>query len=334
MYSKNIKVLGIGSPIVDILVSVDDNFLLSHVTGEKGGMVLADLSVIDAILAKTSGKKHIVPAGSSANTILALSKLGIQTGFLGKISDDHYGKFYTKNYKKAGGDTSRFKKNPNVPTGCCLSLVTPDSQRTMRTYLGAAATIQPEDISEDDFVGYGYLHIEGYMIHNEAVIRKALKLAKKAALTVSLDLASFEIVRDNLAILKELLDSYVDIVFCNEDEAEQFSGSKKPEDLFKKLEDVCDTVALKMGRNGALIKSGKEIVKIDAHIVQALDSTGAGDLWQAGFLYGIIKYKDSPVRHKLKKAGKFGSILGAEVVQVMGPSIPDKRWIKIRNTLM
>jgi sugar/nucleoside kinase (ribokinase family) len=331
MYQKKVKVLGFGSPLVDILINVKNDFLQKNVEGKKGGMELVDISVIDRILSKTTAKRVMMPGGSCANTISTLANLGVKTGFLGKIGMDELGLFYTKNYAHIGGDISRFKKSRDVRTGCCLSMITPDSERTMRTYLGAAYTTTPEDITNEDFKGYTHLHIEGYTLqYISGVALKVLKLAKENSLAVSIDLASFEIVKQFKNELPEILKNYVDIVFCNEDEAMQYTGTKNPEDIFEALDGVCKVIAVKLGTKGAVIKSDNIKVKVPANIVEAVDTTGAGDVWQAGFLYGYIPIKVLTGK-LLEEAGGFAAFLSSEVVQVMGASIPESRWEHIRN---
>ncbi len=327
------KILGVGSPLVDVLVNVEDSFL-ANIDGEKGGMELVDISVIEKMLTKTSSIPNMAPGGSAANTILALTKLGVPTGFLGKIANDEQGRFYTDNYKSAGGDISQFKISDSVRTGQCLSLVTPDSQRTMRTYLGAAVTISPDEVNVEDFSDYTHLHVEGYTLqYRGEFIQKIIKLAKQQGLIVSIDLASFEVVNQFKDILPELLKNYVDVVFCNEDEAMAYCGSNNPEDIFDDLNGRCDVVALKLGKDGAVIKAGDIKVRVGANIVKAVDTTGAGDLWQAGFLYAYTGSK-ALTGKLLEKAGGFGAILGSEVVQIMGACIPDERWIEIRKRLV
>lgn len=331
MRQREIKVLGFGSPLVDILINVENDFLQKNVNGKKGGMELVDISVIDQILSKTTASKTMAPGGSCANTIGTLAKLGVKTGFLGKIGKDELGSFYTKNYTAIGGDISSFKRSCEVRTGCCLSMITPDSERTMRTYLGAAYTITPEDVTDEDFKGYTHLHIEGYTLqYMPGVAIKVLKLAKENSLVVSIDLASFEIVKQFRDELPEILKNYVDIVFCNEDEAMQYAGTNKsPEDVFETLNDVCSVVAVKLGKKGAIIKADDIKVKVPANLVDAVDTTGAGDVWQAGFLYGYIPLKVLTGK-LLEEAGGFAAFLSSEVVQVMGASIPENRWERIR----
>jgi sugar/nucleoside kinase (ribokinase family) len=171
--------------------------------------------------------------------------------------------------------------------------------------------------------------MEGYTLqYGDGVALKVLQTAKKNSLIVSLDMASFEVVKQFRKDLPEILKNYVDIVFCNEDEAMQYTGTKNPENIFNALEGVCEVVALKLGKKGSIIKSGSTKVNVPAQLVKAVDTTGAGDFWQAGFLYGYMPCKVLTGK-LLEEAGGFGARLGAEVVQVMGASIPGHRWGKI-----
>ncbi len=326
MSGKKIKVLGVGSPILDILVNVDDAFL-SSIKAPKGGMELTDSVSIEKILDSLKGKTLLAPGGSSANTIFGLAQLGLPTAFLGKTGNDSQAALYKGSYEKMGGDLSRFKLNANVSTGRCLSMITPDSERTMRTDLGAAATLVPEDVGDADFKGITHVHAEGYLLFNEKLTRSILEHAKKNSCTVSLDLSSFGVVNACKNILSELLEKYVDIVFANEDEAKAFCGNDDPEKALDALSCLCSTVAVKLGKNGALLRSFGKTARVQAEIVKAVDTTGAGDLWQAGFLYGFLNGRT------LSDCGKLGSILGAEVVQVVGAAIPESRWQEIRKRI-
>lgn len=323
---NSVKILGIGSPIVDVLVNVTDEFI-GDIKGAKGGMELVDTSMLNGILERTGKKGIRVPGGSAANTIVGLAKLGMATAFLGKIGNDREGGFYKSFFAGAGVDISRFKLNETMPTGRCLSLITPDAERTMRTDLGAAATLSPKDILTGDFADITHVHLEGYLVFNEALICHILKLAKNASCIVSLDMASFEVVKASMKILPELLRRYVDIVFANEHEAETFCGSNDPEKGLQALSEYCKIAAVKLGEDGALIQSGDRKVKVKAERVHDIDSTGAGDLWGAGFLYGLLKGKP------FELCGRYGSILGAEVVKVVGTSIPENRWRIIRRRI-
>lgn len=324
------KVLGFGSPILDLLLRVDDAFLREHVDGEKGGMGMLDAAAQKKLIGAFPGgsvKKAI--GGSAFNTISALTSLGMKTAFLGEIGQDTDGDYYRKAYAERGGDISRFRFCPDEPTATCVSLVTPDSERTMRTNLGAASRMTPDDISETDFDGITHFHVEGYMLFLPGTVERAMKLAKEHGCTVSMDLASFEVVRLFKEQIHGLLAKYVDIVFANEDEAREYCGDAEfvPESAADKLLQHCSTVAVKLGRKGALVCSGNEKTYVQPRLVKAADTTGAGDLWQAGFLYGYLNGLS------LAQSGQMGSVLGAEIVQVLGAEIPPARWDSIRSEL-
>jgi len=324
---NSVKVLGFGSPILDLLIQVDDAFLTEHISGEKGGMGMLDAAAQKKLIGSfPSGKVKKAIGGSAFNTISALTSLGMETAFLGKVGQDADGDFYRNAYAAANGDISRFRFSKTEPTATCISLITPDSERTMRTNLGASSTLTPEDISADDFKGITHFHAEGYMLFLPGVLKKAMQLAKEAGCTVSFDFSSFEVVRIFRKDIEALLDQYVDIIFANEDEAREFCGTEnfEPEKAAEQLSSACSVAAVKLGKKGALLEQGGEICRIAPKIVKAVDTTGAGDLWQAGFLYGWLNGSG------LQKAGELGSILGAEIVQVIGAEIPPARWNSIK----
>ncbi len=324
----DVKVIGAGSPILDILVNVKDEFIERHAGGGKGGTCLVNSDDFDKILSKIDFSRKIAPGGSSANTIFGLSQLGVKTAFLGMLGNDENARLYIERYAKMGGDISNFKKNPSLPTGRCLCMISGDSQRTMRTDLAAAMTLSPKDISESDFRGFNLLHMEGYLLFNPELALKILRCAKKNSCKISLDLSSFEVVKSAGKKLKELLSDYVDIVFANEDEASAFSNGGAAEKSLDALSEICEVAAVKLGANGAMIKRGSEKVSVKALKVEAVDTTGAGDMWASGFLYGLLNGKD------LETAGNYGSLLGAEVVKIFGADIPESAWSRIRKKIL
>jgi len=321
------KVLGFGSPILDLLIQVDDAFLARNVAGEKGGMGMLDAEAQKKLIGTfPPGKVKKAIGGSAFNTISALTSLGMRTAFLGKIGQDSDGEFYRNAYAAAGGDVSRFRVNPAEPTATCVSLVTPDSERTMRTNLGASSTLTADEISAGDFEGITHFHAEGYMLFLPGVLPKTMKLAKENGCTVSFDFSSFEVVRIFRKEIEELMDRYVDVIFANEDEAREFCGAENfdPEDAAGQLLKRCPVAAVKLGSKGALLRQKDESCRIAPKTVHAIDTTGAGDLWQAGFLYGWLSGCG------LRKAGEMGSLLGAEIVQVLGAELPSARWTDIQ----
>ncbi len=326
--NSKVKVLGIGSPILDILVNVDEAFI-SSAGGGKGGMALVDSKRQDELLSKIAAKPSLAIGGSAGNSIFGLAHLGVQTAFLGKLGEDQDGEFYMRSYAGLGGDVSRFKRTKAAHTGRCLSMITPDSERTMRTDLGAACMLSAEDVSAADFEGVTHVHAEGYLLYLPGILQKVLELAKQASCTVSLDLATFDVVKLNRKLLPELLDKYVDIVFANEDEAKEFCGASSfsPEAAAEALGAHCAVAAVKLGKEGCCIRRDGRNVRVGAELVKAVDTTGAGDLWQAGFLYAHLNGA-SP-----EACGACGAILGSEVVQVLGAAIPAERWPLIMKRL-
>lgn len=324
------KVLGLGSPILDLLVQVDDAFLSRNVSGEKGGMGILGAEEQKKLIGNFPDGKVLKTIGGSAfNTTFALTLLEMETSFLGKIGRDANGAFYRDTYTAAHGDASRFRVSEAEPTATCVSLVTPDSERTMRTHLGASSTLSADEISEADFEGITHFHAEGYMLFLPGVLQKTMRMAKERHCTVSFDLSSFEVVRFFRSEIADLLDRYVDIIFANEDEAREFCGPENfdPETAVGELQKRCPVAAVKLGRKGALIQGSGEFCRIAPKTVRAVDTTGAGDLWQAGFLYGWLN------GFGLQKAGEMGSVLGAEVVQIIGAALPSERWPEIKKQL-
>jgi len=317
-------IIGVGSPIVDSIAQIDESFL-SLVNGEKGGMVLVDADTIQSIINLLPEPATIAPGGSAGNTLFALARMGAKTSFVGKTGNCERGKFYRERFGELGGDNARFKIG-GVPNGHCLSLVTPDGERTMRTDLGAAMGLAPEEISAEDFAGCTHAHIEGYLLFNEDLMNAVLKAAKDAGCTISLDLASFEVVNATKPILPNILRDYVDIVFANEEEAAAYTGKEDDfEGMARELAELCQVAAVKIGAKGSYIAADGNVIKAEPVLApKVVDTTGAGDLWAAGFLYGWTQ------KRPLEECAKIGSMLGAAVVQERGSVLPEDVW----NTIL
>ena len=320
-------IIGVGSPIVDTIAQVEES-ALSNISGAKGGMELVASTELDRLIKGLSGKTVQSPGGSSGNTLFALARLGQSSTFLGKTGNDVYGTFYRESFQALGGDSSRFKIG-DTPNGRCLSLVTPDGQRTLRTDLGAAMTLSPEEISPSDFAGCTHAHIEGYLLFNRNLMLRILDSAKTAGCTISLDLASFEVVEASRDILDSLLTDYIDLVFANEEEAAAYAGADaSPEAALAKLSERCDIAAVKVGADGAWIHQKQQTIHCPAKAVErVVDTTGAGDFWAAGFLYGWVRgYTPETCAH-------FGALLGSEVVQIDGTTLSDACWQQLRQQI-
>lgn len=327
MTQRKIDLIGIGSPVVDLVAEIDDQ-TLGQIPGEKGGMELIDADQLRKLKGLIEGVPVRSPGGSAGNTTFGLAQMGLSCAFLGKLGKDDDGSFYQDEFSLRGGDRSRFKIDAEQPTACCISFVTPDAERTMRTHLGAAIGLSPEEISESDFAGCRHAHVEGYLLFNRDLLTGILKTAKAAGVQISLDLGSFEVVKTALDVLPEILEQYVDIVFANEEEAEAFCDSPEPEVGLEAFGRLCSTVAVKIGKDGAWLKQADEKVHVPAmEVANVIDTTGAGDYWAAGFLYGRLKGFDLAI------CGRMGALMGGQVVQHLGAALPHHTWCNITDQM-
>lgn len=288
---------------------------------DKGGMTLVELPTIERALEKTDAQVKIVPGGSACNTMVGIGNLGGKARMIGRLGKDELGKAFMDGLLKANVD-HRLPQS-DLPTGRVLSVVTPDTQRTMFTYLGASSLLGPDDVQLDDFMDVGMVHLEGYLLFNRPVVEKIIALAKQAKAKIVLDLGSYQVVEICRDFLERVLPS-IDIVLANEDEAKAYTGMGETESL-EILAGKVGTAVVKIGKQGALLAQGKNRFKVDAHVVKALDTTGAGDLWAAGFLFGLTEDLG------IENAARLGCKVGSEVVQVMGAVIPDAGWQRIHE---
>lgn len=322
------KIIGLGSPIIDEIAFIDDVFL-DGIPGSKGGMELLDESELESIKSQINQELVQIAGGSAGNTIFALARLGVETSFIGKIGNCESGNFYKDSLAQQGGNTQSLKMG-SIPNGKCLSLVTPDGERTMRTSLGAAMTLSEDDLKPSDFKGYDHLHIEGFLILNKNVLLKALNLAKANNLTVSFDLASFEIVNQSRDELIEILKHHVDMVFANEDEAAAFTQlpPSQSDKSAQVLNELCEMAVVKLGAKGSLIAKDNTIIHSEAIPVKdVIDTTGAGDFWAAGFLHGWAN------NQSIQDSAKFGALMGASVIQNHGGTLSQSQWDAILKSI-
>lgn len=256
-----------------------------------------------------------------------MAQLGAGTGFIGKVNNDSYGNFYRESLLKRGTEANLLLSD-TLPSGVASTFISPDGERTFGTYLGAASTLKAEDLSLEMFKGYTYLFIEGYLVQEHDMILRAIELAKEAGLQVCLDMASYNIVAGDHEFFSLLVNKYVDIVFANEEEAKAFTG-KEPEEALDVIAKMCSIAIVKVGARGSLIRKGTEEVRVEAvPVAKVVDTTGAGDFFAAGFLYGLT------CGYSLEKCGKIGSILSGEVIQVIGTELPDSKWEKIKEDII
>ncbi len=319
--NKQKSILGIGNALIDVLINITDDSVLQKFGLPKGSMTLVDAVLSAEIKKETKINTRIIQTGgSAANTVHGIAKLGGQCGYIGKISDDEFGNFYLEDFRNNNINTHFFYSETG--TGHATGLISPDSERTFGTYLGAAMELTAEEMTPNIFQNYGILHIEGYLVQNHALIEAALKVAKENGLLVSIDMASFNIVEANIDFLHHMVREYVDIVFANEEEATSLTG-KNPEESLPAIAEMCKIAVVKLGAKGSLIQSGDRVIRIEAIPAQSIDTTGAGDIYASGFLYALSENLD------LEVAGKIGSLLAGKVVEVIGAKIPEETWTQL-----
>ena len=317
------KIIGIGNALTDMLINLDSDSRLSDMNLARGSMSLVD-SDLQRQISDTVAQlpTTMSPGGSAANTIRALACLGSSVGYIGKVGEDAAGDFYKSALNDLGIEPVVFRGSSD--SGRCLSLVSPDGERTMVTYLGAALELVPEELCASIFEGYDCLYIEGYLVQNHALIEGAVRLAKQCGLQVAIDLASFNVVEDNLEFLRRITAEYVDILFANEDEARAFTGLDDPEQALAQIAEMCELTVVKIGRKGALVKHGDEVVQVGIEeSARRVDTTGAGDFYAAGFMHGLCKGLN------LRQCGTIGAIAAGAVIEVVGTTLSDETWARV-----
>ncbi|MFZ0614531.1 MAG: adenosine kinase [Desulfobacterales bacterium] len=318
-------VVGVGSALVDILTHENETFL-EQTGAAKGGMTYVEKEFIEAVLARSSGTPRIVPGGSACNTVVGVGRLGGQARFVGKCGNGEWGRLFHEDLRRQNVEPALV--GSDSPTGRVLSIITPDAQRSMFTYLGASSETRPADLANGCFRNAAVVHIEGYLLFNPELMLAALAAARDAGSLVSLDLASYTVVQESRRLLDRIITEYVDIVIANEDEARAFTGLGSEQESLKVLAQKAAIAVVKLGERGSMISHRGRTVTIDPlGPGRAVDTTGAGDLWAAGFLYGLVN------GYPLEKCGWIGSACGYEVCQVIGAAIPDEGWQRIKKMI-
>lgn len=311
-------VLGMGNALVDLIFQLPSDEVLDRWQLPKGSMTLIDQRQAGIILNYFGQTQPVLATGGSAsNTITAIAALGGRCGFIGQIGkNDIYGNFYIEHLTKHG--IRPYFRRIDTPTGTAITLMSPDTERTFATYLGAASTMTAENLSREIFSGYGYLHIEGYMVQNYELLEKSLQLANECDMVVSLDLASYNIVKEHESFLRKILPS-VDVVFANEEEASAFTGKDSLEALNVLATEV-PVAVVKLGSRGSIVMHRGKLYHITADKVVKTDSNGAGDSYAAGFLYGMCRGLG------VQECGEIASTVATQVVQVTGPKLNARQW--------
>lgn len=317
------KIIGMGNALVDVLVRIDDDSLLGKLHLPKGSMQLIQEDTLSEIRKYTSGMKiHRSTGGSAGNTVCALAALGANPGFIGKVGQDETGTFFGDTLRQRG--VNALLATCDLPSGIASTFISTDGERTFGTYLGAAATLRAEDLSRKMFAGYNYLYIEGYLLQDHDLMLRAVQLAKEEGLQVCLDMASYNVVEAERDFFDQLIVKYVDIVFANESEALAYTG-KAPHEALEEIASKCSIAVVKTGKEGSLVKKGTEVIQLlSCPVDNVLDTTGAGDFYAAGFMYGLT------CGYSLEKCVQISTILATAVIQEVGTTLPAKKWDEIK----
>ncbi|MDQ6981795.1 MAG: adenosine kinase [Mariprofundus sp.] len=311
------NVYGVGNAIMDMQVQCEDAFL--DAAGiEKGVMTLVDDARQESILkALAEHNVNYCSGGSAANTIVGIADMGGSAAYACKTGMDDFGHHYLDEMKQLG--IAIEVPQTEGQTGTCVVLITPDAQRTMLTSLGISSSLSADDIRAEEIALAEYVYIEGYLFAGDstkAAALKAIEIAKanhvKVALTIS-DPFLIDICRDQF---RELIEGPVDLLFCNEEEARALTGLENPIDCAHAIHQHCRNVALTLGKNGSIIMHEGEAFPVEGVEVDAIDTTGAGDMYAAGVLYGITN------QLSWQQAGHLGSHAAARVVSQLGARLP------------
>lgn len=328
MAKSRFDVVGIGNALVDVIAHTDEAFLVEQHLA-KGSMTLIDGGRADALYAAMPPAMEI-SGGSAANTIAGLASLGGRTAFVGKVSADQLGQVFRHDIRSVG---AQFDVPPSVDgltTGRCLIVVTPDADRTMQTFLGAGSELTPDDVDEELIAGATVTYMEGYLWDPpgaKEAFRKAAKIAHANGRKISFTLSDPFCVERYRAEFRELVEHHVDILFANELEVMSLYETETFDEALRRVRGACEIAALTRSEKGAVIVTGGTLFAIPAEPVdRVVDTTGAGDLYAAGFLYGYTAGMDA------QTCGRIGAIAAAEVIGHYGarPETPLRDLVRER----
>jgi len=308
------KILGIGNAIVDVICKVDDNFIVKNGLTKSTMKLIFDENEFKKLLTNLKIEKT-VSGGSVANSIVGISQLGNKVGFIGKISDDDLGSKYEEGLKKENVEYFYSKKKEELPTGTCLILVTPDSERTMCTFLGTAGKINENDVSSDAIKKSEIIFLEGYL-WDEGEPKKAFDKAINSANKVAMSLSDQFCVDRHKPHFLDLVKNKLDITFANEQEITSLIDAKNFEEVIDFSKQLGKLIVLTRGKNGAIAINGNDVVECGIQKnLKIVDLTGAGDLFAAGFLHGYIN--NLSIKENLEK----GTEMSSKVIQQIGARI-------------
>lgn len=314
-----LDVYGVGNSLVDIQAQVSDD-VVARLGFPKGAMTLVDEPTQFRVLAEIAGvPMNRCAGGSAANTVIGLADFGGRGAYCGKVGRDELGEFFRRDMQKIGVTV------PVPPgdgaTGTCVVLITPDAQRTMLTHLGVSATLGPDDVREDDVRHARYVYIEGYLFYGDSTRQAALKamdLAKRNGVKVAFTVSDPFLINAFRDEFWKLIEGPIDLLFCNREEARSLTGLDHPIECAQAIHRHCENVALTLGPDGSILMHGGQVIPIEGVETQAIDTTGAGDMYAGALLYGITNGLT------WKQAGHLASHAAARIVSQLGARLQRK----------
>ena len=310
----NKKILGIGNAIVDVLAKVDDDFLSKN-NLTKGSMRLINTSEFED-LKKNIKVEKIVAGGSVANTMSGIAYLKGDSSFIGKINSDNFGDIYKKSLEVINVKFPYIKKNEDLPTGASIILITPDSERTMCTFLGISSHLSANDINENNIINHELIFLEGYLWDkgtSEKMFKHAITIAKKNKVKIAMSLSDIFCVKRHKKDFYNLLKNDLDILIGNENEINELTNKENLSDSINQLKEFNKLIVITRSENGSIAINDNKIINCESiKVNNILDLTGAGDLFAAGFLK---EYLDNS---EIKQCLKTGSLLASEIIQKIG----------------
>ena len=310
----NKKILGIGNAIVDVLAKVDDEFLKKNKL-IKGSMKLINKSEFED-LKKNIKIEKVVAGGSVANTMAGIAHLRGNPSFIGKINSDNFGVMYRKSLQDINVNFSYLEKNEDLSTGASIILITPDSERTMCTYLGISSHLSADDINENNIVDHELIFLEGYLWDkgiSEKMFKHAISIAKKNKVKIAMSLSDIFCVTRHKQDFNNLLKNDLDILIGNENEINELANKKNLLDSVNQLKELDKLIVITRSENGSMAIKNNEIINCNSiKVKEVLDLTGAGDLFAAGFLKEYLDNSD------IKKCLETGSMLASKIIQKIG----------------
>lgn len=312
--STELDVVGIGNAIVDIIARCDDDFIAAEGLA-KGGMRLIDAAEADRLYSQM-GPATEMSGGSAANTCAGLASLGARTAFIGKVADDQFGTIFGHDIRSIGVEYETPQSHSNAPTARCLVLVTPDGERTMCTFLGASTELGNGEIVEATIRSARVTYLEGYLFdppEAKAAFHEAARIAAEAGRQVALSLSDTFCVERHRAAFRSLIQGGVDVLFGNQEEVCALYETDTLEDALAQLRAECTLAAVTRSGDGSIIMTPEDTIQVPAERVdEVVDTTGAGDLYAAGFLYGLARGRP------LDECGRLASLTAAEIISHIG----------------